>query len=90
MNRKVEVTRKMLHTVIHSHMVHARFLEAYVHFELMDKTYHIFPVLPIKYLMNEDGDPKMPHKITTGKNLQYHITRVFSPVLYGKLRRMLR
>ena len=56
-----------MHTVIHSHMVHARFLEAYVHFEIMDKTYHIFPVLPIKYLMNEDGDPKMPHKITTGK-----------------------
>ena len=50
MNGKVEVTRRTLRTIAHSLMVHARFLEAYIHFVLMYTTYHIFPVLPIKDL----------------------------------------
>ena len=29
-------------------------------------TYHIFTVLPIKDLINEDGDPTAPHKLATG------------------------
>ena len=61
MNGKVEVTRRTLLTVVHSLMVHARVLEAYINFVLMYTTDHIFLVLPIKYLINEDGDPKMPH-----------------------------
>ena len=32
----------------------------------MYTTYHIFPVLPIKDLINKDGDPTTPYKLTTG------------------------
>ena len=52
MNGKFEVTWRTLRTVSHSLMVHARFTEVYVHFTLMYTTYHIFPVLPIKDLIN--------------------------------------
>ena len=47
-------------------MVHARVPEVYVHFSLMYDTDHIFPVLTIKDLINEDGDQTTPHKIATG------------------------
>ena len=33
---------------------------------LIYTAYHILPVLPIKYLINEDGEPTMPFKLTTG------------------------
>ena len=66
MNRKVEVTWRTLRTIAHSLMVHARVLEAYIHFSLMDTTYHIFPVLPIKDMINKDGDPTTPYKLATG------------------------
>ena len=65
MNKKVEVIWRTLHTIAHSLMVHARFSEAYVHFVLMYTTDHIFPVLPIKNLINEDGDQTTPFKIAT-------------------------
>ena len=55
-----------MRTVVHSIIVHARVPEVYVHFALMYTTYHIFPVLPIKNLINEDGDPTTPHKLATG------------------------
>ena len=32
----------------------------------MYTTDRIFPVLPIKYLINENGDPTTPHKLATG------------------------
>ena len=32
----------------------------------MYTTDHIFPVLPIKDLINEDGDPTTPYKLETG------------------------
>ena len=51
--------------VAHSLMVHARVSEAYIHFALMYRTDHIFPVLPIKYLINEDGDPTTPYNLAT-------------------------
>ena len=35
MNRKVEVTWRILRAILHSLMVHARVLEAYIHFALM-------------------------------------------------------
>ena len=60
MNGQVEVTWRTLRTIAHSLMVHARVSEIYVHFALMYTTDHIFPVLPIKYLINEDGDPTTP------------------------------
>ena len=66
MNGKVEVTWRTLLTVTHSLMVHARVPEVYVNFALMYTTDHIFPVLPIKDLINEDGDPTTPHKLETG------------------------
>ena len=57
MNGQVEFTWITLRTIAHSLMVHARVPEVYVYFALMYTTDHIFPVLPIKDLMNEDGDP---------------------------------
>ena len=60
------MTWRTLRTVAHSLMLHARGLEVYVDFALMYTTDHIFPVLPIKDLINEDGDPIMPHKLATG------------------------
>ena len=63
MNGQVEVTWRTLRTVVHALMVHARVLEVYVHFALMYTTDHIFLVLVMKYLINENGDPTMPHKL---------------------------
>ena len=91
MNGQVEVTWRTLRTVAHDLMVHARVPEVYVHFTLMYTTDHIFMVLPIKDLINEEGDPTTPHKLATGTNLQCHIyVFYFVHVLYGKLRRTLR
>ena len=66
MNGQVEVTWRTLRTFTHALMVHARVPEVYVHFALIYTTDHIFPVLPIKYLINEDGDPTTPKKMATG------------------------
>ena len=74
-----------MHTFAHSLMVHARVLEAYVHFALMYTTDHIFPGLPIKYLINKDGDPKMPHKLATGtKQSVSHLRVLFCPCVVQK------
>ena len=62
MNGQVEVTWRTLCTVAHSLMIYARVSEAYIHFELMYTTDHIFPVLPINDLINEDDNPTTPHK----------------------------
>ena len=78
MNGQAEVTWRMLRTIAHSLMVHARFSEAYIHFALMYTTDHIFPVLPIKYLINEDGDPNTLYKLATGtKPLVSHLRVLF-------------
>ena len=66
MNGQVEVTWRMLRTVAHALMVLARVPEVYVHFALMYTTDHIFPVLPIKDLINEDFDSTTPYKLATG------------------------
>ena len=42
----------------------------------MYTTDHIFPVLPIKYLINEDEDPKTPYKLATGKKPSVSYLRV--------------
>ena len=66
-------------------MVHAGVLEAYVHFALMYTTDHIFPVLPIKYLINEDGDLTKPHKHATGTKPSVSYLRVlFFPCVLRK------
>ena len=78
MNGQVEVTWRTLRTISHSLMVHARVSEAYIYFELMYTTDHIFPVLPIKYLINEDRNPTTTFKLATGtKHLVYHHLHVF-------------
>ena len=66
MNRQVEVTWRTLRTNSHSLMVHAGVSEAYIHFALMYTTYHIFPVIPIKDMINKDGHPTMTFKLATG------------------------
>ena len=85
MNVQVEVTWRTLCTVAHSLMVHAIVLEVYVHLALMYTTYHIFPVLPIKDIINEDGDPTMPHKLATGTKLSVsHLRVLFCPCVVQK------
>ena len=66
MNGQVEVTSRTLRTISHYLMVHARVPEIYIHFVLMYMTDHILLVLPIKDLINEDGDPTRPYKLATG------------------------
>ena len=74
-----------LHTVAHSLMVHARVSEAYVHFTLMYTTDQILPVLPIKDLINEDGDPTTPHKLAIGmKPSVSHLRVLFCPCVVRK------
>ena len=91
MNGQVEVTWRTLRKVAHALMVHARVPEVYVHFTLMYMTDHIFPVLPIKDLINEDGDPTTTYKLATGTKPQFHIYMFyFVHMLYLKLQRTLR
>ena len=63
MNGQVEVTWRTLRIIAHSRMVHARVLEVYIHFTLIYTTDHIFPVIPIKVLINKDGDLTIPFKL---------------------------
>ena len=86
MNEQVKVTRRSLRTIAHTIIVHDIVSEAYIHFALMYMTDHILPVLPIKNLINEDGDPTMPFKHTTGtKPSVSHLRVLFFHMLYGKL-----
>ena len=62
MNGQVEVTFRRLRIILHSLMIHDRESEAYIHFALIHTTDHIFTVLPIKYLINEEGDPTTLYK----------------------------
>ena len=85
MNKKVEVTWKTLRTVAQSLMVHARVTEVFVHFALMYTTDRIFPVVPIKDLINKDGDPTTPHELATGtKRSVSHLRVLFCPCVVHK------
>ena len=85
MNRQVEVTWRTLRTVAHALMVHARVPELYVHFALMYTTDHIFTVLPIKYIINKDGDPTTPPILATGtKPSVSHLHVLFFPCVVRK------
>ena len=85
MNGQVEVTWRTLRTIAHTIMVHARVPEIYVLFALMYTTDHIFPVLPIKDIINKDGDPTTPHKLETGKKPPVSYLRVlFCPCVVRK------
>ena len=51
----------------------------------MYKTDHIFLVLPIKHLINEDGDPTTPHKLATGtKPSVSHLRVLLCPYVVRK------
>ena len=56
----------MLRTIAHSLMVHARVSGSYIRFVLKYMADHIFLVLTIKDLINEDGDPTTPFRLATG------------------------
>ena len=85
MNGPVDLTWRTLRTVVHALMVHAIVPEVYGHFTLMYTKYHIFPVLPIKDLINEDGDPTTPHKLATGtKPSVSHLRVLFCPCVVRK------
>ena len=85
MSGKVEVTLRTLRTIAHSLMVHAEVPENYIHFALMYTTDHIFTVLPIKDLINEDGDPTTPYKMATGtKPSVSHLRVLFCPCVVRK------
>ena len=59
--------------------------EVYVHFALIYTTDHIFPVLPTKYFINEDGDSTRPHKLATGtKPSVSHLHVLFYPCVVRK------
>ena len=46
---------------------------------------HIFPVLPIKDLINKNGDPTTPNKLATGtKPSVYHLRVLFCPCVVRK------
>ena len=51
----------------------------------MYTTDHIFPVLPIKYLINKNGDPTTPYKLATGKKPSVsHLRVLFCPCVVRK------
>ena len=51
----------------------------------MYTTDHIFPVLPIKDIINEDGDLTTPHKLATGtKTSVSHLHVLFCPCVVRK------
>ena len=64
MNVQVKVTWRTLQTIADSIMVHAQVSEKYINFALMYKTGHIFPVLPIKHLLNQYSEPTTPHSLS--------------------------
>ena len=79
------MTWRTLRTVAHSLMLHARVTEVYVNFALMYTTDHIFLVLPIKDITNEDDNPTMPHKLATGtKPSVSHLHVLFCPCILQK------
>ena len=81
MNGQVEMTRRMLRTL----MVHARVPEVYVHFAIMYTIDHIFPVLTIKDLINEYGDPTTPYKLATGiKPSVFHLCVLYCLCVVSK------
>ena len=85
MNVQVEVTWRTLSKISHSLMVHARFLEAFIHVALMYTVDHIFLVLTIKYLMNEDSNPTMSFKLATGtKPSVSYLRLLFFPFVVPK------
>ena len=84
-NGKFKVTCRTMYTITYSLMVQAKVSEAYIHFALMYMVDHILPVLPIKYLINEDGDPATPFKLAAGtKPSVSHLQMLFCAYVVWK------
>ena len=84
-NGQVKVTRRTFHTITHSLIIHVRVSEAYIHFASIYTSYHIFPLLPIKDLINKDGDPTTPFKLATGtKSSILYMRILFCPCFVRK------
>ena len=85
MNGQVKVTWITLNKIVHSLMVYARVSEANIHFALMYTEDHIFLVLRIKDLINEDGKPTTSFKIATGTEPSVsHLCVLFCPYVVRK------
>ena len=54
---QVEVKCQTLQTIAHSIMVQSTVSYEYIKFALMYMTHHIFTILQIKQLVNQDGEP---------------------------------
>ena len=79
MNRQVKVTWRTMRIISHSLMVHVISSEASIHFTLIFTADHIFPVLPIKDLINKDGKPTTPFKLATGMKASISHVHVILP-----------
>ena len=85
------MTWQKLQTIAHLIMVQAQVLDKCIHFLLIYTTDHIFPVLPIKHLVNQDREPNMPHKLETGtKNSVSNLRVLFFCVFYERQLNMLK
>ena len=85
MNDQVEVTWQTLRNIPHSIMVHAQVSDEYIYIALINMTDHIFTVIPIKHLVNQDGDKNTRHKLATGMNTSVSNLRVlFCPCVVQK------
>ena len=66
-------------------MVLIRVSYEYTHFALMYMTDHIFTVLTINHLVDQDGEPNTPHKLETGTKPSVSKLRVlFCPCVVRK------
>ena len=84
-NGQVKVTWRTLSKIAHSLMVHARVLEACIHLALIYTADHIFMVLSIKDLINQDGQPTTPFKLATDKKPSVsHLHVLFFPCVVRK------
>ena len=57
-------------------MVHAWVSDKYIHFALLYMTDHIFPVLIIKNLVNQNSEPTTPQKLATDIKISVSKARV--------------
>ena len=79
------MTRITLRTIAHSLMVHDRVSEVYINFAFIYTTDNIYPVIPIKDLINDDGDITTPYKLATGtKPSVSHLCVLFCPCVVRK------
>ena len=66
-------------------MVHVKVLKDSIHLSFMYTSDHIFLVIPIKDLINRDGDPTTPFKLATGtKPSASHLRVLFFPCIVRK------